>query len=254
MARIRTNGDLFHQGRDPFFLVREHSCHSWPLFPSASLRLCGSRFSFLSPFAAVALCLAFLSSGCAGPGIPVQLTPTQSNKTLGVTFTRAYYAPSLSGEEQIVLVSDPIDEPTKTPPGAPLPAIQSPPIWHVLLIELHWRNTTSGNPDSPVASNAALHWYVFGKPTDNSSGLLHYAGQGSVRFSAGNTNADVTVQSGDMTLVDQHGPLRDPFHSFHVRTAFHALSDAGRLKQVMDDVQGAIVNSDQPQEALPQRR
>jgi hypothetical protein len=185
-----------------------------------------------------------LPTGCSAPGIPVLLTPTQSNKPLGVTFTRAYYAPTQSGEDQIVLISDPIDEPVGAGPGKPLPEAASPPIWYVLLIDLHWRNAPLGNPDSPVASNASLHCYVFGTPTDITTGVLHYSGTGSVWVSPGKTGADVTVQSGEMTLADLHGQLRDPFKRFGLSTKFHAVTDAGRLAQVMDDVRKAIVEAD----------
>ncbi len=182
--------------------------------------------------------------GCNTQAIPVDLTPSQSANTVAVNFTRAYYAPSESGEDRIVLVEDPIDEPTHTAPGKPLPGLHSPPIWHVLLIDLHWRNAPPGNIDSPVARNADLHWYVFGKPTDNTTGVLHYAGQASVWLSPDKTGADISVDSGQLTLSDQHGDLRDPFKHFHISTRFHAIANPDRLTQVMDDVRTAITEAD----------
>jgi hypothetical protein len=211
------------------------------------------------PLLKVAFGLLLFACGCTGTGIPVRITPVQSHKTLGINFTRAYYAPTQSGEDQIVLVSDPIDEAVTAAPGKPLPELRSAPIWYVLLIDLHWRNAAPGGADSPVYRNASLHFYVCGNSTEQSSteqssteqtstqqsaAVLHYSGTGSVGVSADKTGASVSVQSGEMTLIEQHGQLVDPFKRFHIDTEFHAVTDTARLEEVMADVQKAITEAE----------
>ena len=196
------------------------------------------------------LCISavLLTGGCNSSAISVTITPDvaadRSQPPLVVAFTRAYYAPSQSGEDQIVLVGDPIDESARVSPGAPLPPAHSPPIRYVMLIDLRWRNAVRGNVDSPVASNAALHWYVLGKPDTTTTGVLHYLGQGSVWLSRGDADASINVQSGEMLLSDQHGNLRNPFTRFYMKTNFRALADSDRVRKVMDEVRSAIAEAD----------
>ncbi len=209
-----------------------------------------STFAFLPRFLTV-LCLALLLIGCGGPGIPVVVSPVDSEKRAEVIFTRAYYEPTQSGEDQIVLVADPVDEPLNAKPGEPIPPAKGPPLWQVLHIDLHWRNAASGNPDSPVASNASLNWYVYGNPTGTAAGFLHYAGPGSARVSTDSTGATVEVQSDIMELQEQHGQLRNPFTTFRISSRFHALTDPARLHKVMEEVAKARKDAEGSLQAVP---
>ena len=194
---------------------------------------------------ALILILLIIPLGCSSYPT-VDLKPNGSHQTVQARFSRAYYAPSESGEDRIVLLSDPIDDPTDNNPGEALSPSTAPPLWQVLYIELHWRSSSPAKADSLVASNAVLHWYVYGKPTSTKMGVLHYVGTGSVQISADTTGADVTVSRGDLKLLDHHGQLHDPFHAFQINTAFRARNDPAHLKQTLADIDKAIAEADEP--------
>jgi hypothetical protein len=196
-----------------------------------------SRFHY----SLLTLLLAF--QGCSSSPI-VDLKPVNSHQSLEARFSRAYYAPSESGEDRVVLLSDPIDDPTGTGAGDALSPSTGPPLWQVLYIELHWRSSSPGKADSLVADNAVLHWYVYGKPTGTGMGALHYVGTGSVEVSPDKTGADVTVSKTNLRLLDHHGELRDPFHEFQISTTFHAANDPAHLRQTLSDVDKAIAEAD----------
>jgi hypothetical protein len=203
-----------------------------------------SRFSILSFIrssafdvqrSAFVLISILLLQGCTSSSIPVALSP-KDQPPVTLKLSRAFYAPTQSGEDQIVLLSDPIDDPIKAAPGNPLPVEHQPEVWHVLLIDLHWRSAPLGNLDSPVASNAALHWYVIAEPSATSAGVLHYEGQGSVWLSPKKDGADISVKSGEVNLIDQVGSIRDPFKAFKISSEFHAVTNSDRVHEVMDSV------------------
>ena len=182
--------------------------------------------------------------GCTS--IPtVNLKPINSRQLIKMEFGRAFFAPGESGDDRIVLVSDPIDQPTEAAPGDALAVATSPPIWQVLLIQLHWRTSASPKEDSLVANNAVLHWYVYGKPTSTGMGVLHYIGSGSVSVSTDSTGADVVINHADLKLAERHGDIHDPFQAFQIKTDFRAETDPARLNQSMDDVEKAISQADQ---------
>lgn len=107
--------------------------------------------------------LLSLSVGCSSNAV-VTLKPIPGNSALTATFTRTCYQKDQSGQDEIVLESDPINEPIDTAPGQPINAVTTPPLWQVLVIQLHWRTSLAGSPDSPVGDNAVMHWYIYGKP------------------------------------------------------------------------------------------
>jgi hypothetical protein len=202
------------------------------------------HLSFSMNFLPKLCCVTFvLLVGCTS--IPtVNLKPTNSRQLIQVEFGRAFFSPSESGDDRIVLVSDPIDQPTEAASGDALAVATSPPIWQVLLIQLHWRTSASPKEDSLVANNAVLHWYVYGKPTSTGVGVLHYVGSGSVSVSTNSTGADVVINHADLKLADQHGEIHDPFQAFQIKTSFRAQTDPARLNQSLDDVEKAISQAD----------
>ena len=161
-----------------------------------------------------------------------------------MNFGRAYFAPSESGEDKILLLSDPIDDPTESSPGDALAVATSPPIWQVVLIQLHWRTTASPKEDQLVANNAVLHWYVYGKPTGSRVGVLHYVGSGSVSISTNSTGAEVTINHAELKLADRHGQIHDPFAAFGIKSVLHADINPALVQQSIEDVQKAISQAD----------
>jgi hypothetical protein len=174
----------------------------------------------------------------------VNLKPAAAgSQTLRVDFPHAYFAPAQSGEDQIVLLSDPIDNPS-APAGDTLPITNSPPLWQVLSIRLHWRSNASPKEDALVASNAVLHWYVYGKTVGNQIGVVHYVGTGTVSVDTDSTGAAISIIRADLKLADQHGEIRDPFKAFRISAAFHADNKPARVQQAMDDVAQAILQAE----------
>jgi hypothetical protein len=195
-----------------------------------------SRFRY-SLFAALALLV-----GCSS-NFTVDVQPANSHQTLEANFTRAYFAPSESSEDRVVLLSDPIDDPTDTTHGGPLQRDTDPPLYNVLLVQLHWRIASPAKADSLVAHNAVLHWYVYGKPTGTGIGILHYVGTGQVVINTDSTGADVSITRAELQLADQNGSLRDPFQKMEIKSHFHAVLNPGLLNRALDDVNQAMTEA-----------
>jgi hypothetical protein len=174
----------------------------------------------------------------------VDLTPTRTRQRMHINFTRAYFAPSESGEDQIILLSDPIDQSARTTDNGALVPYTAPPLWQALSIRLHWRTNSSPKTDALVASNAVLHWYVYGKPTATGVGVLHYLGTGTVTVSTDSTGAEVTVTHADLKMSDIHGDIRDPFGQFQINTTFHAETSPTHVQQSLDDIAKAVSDAD----------
>ena len=143
-----------------------------------------------------------------------------------------------------MLQTSPIDEPPDAAPGDPLPPVTAPPLWQVLVIQLHWRSPNAGRTDSPVADNAVLHWYVYGKPDETGTALLHYVGTGAVSVSPDSSGADVIIHRAELRLTDRRGNLRDPLADFRISTHFHALADTPHFNEIMEDLQKAIAEAE----------
>jgi hypothetical protein len=186
---------------------------------------------------------ALLAASCAQTPV-VNLKPINELQALKVPFTRAYFSPSESGEDHIVLLSDPIDEGADASAGDALTPVKSPPIWQLLSIQLHWRSTDSPKEDQLVANNAVLHWYVYGKPTTTGMGVLHYVGTGSVAISTDTDGAEVKINHAELKLADQHGTIHDPFGTFTIKASTYAVTNPAQVQQCMDDVRKAIDQAD----------
>jgi hypothetical protein len=207
------------------------------------------RFVLHSAF----IILTFLLSGCSSTAV-VTIKPVQSPEALSIAFSRAYYHSEQSAQDQIILEKSPIDESEDTGPGGVLPVVTSPPLWQVLLIQLHWRSSNAGRVDSPVADNAVLHWYVYGKPDDHGTALLHYVGTGKVSVSPDGSGAGVYIHNAELHLTDHHGNLRDPLVDFIIHTHFHAMTNPQQYDQVMQDLQKAIGEAGEAPTATTQAR
>jgi hypothetical protein len=181
--------------------------------------------------------LTFLLVGCSSNAI-VTVKPIHSRDTLTINFTRACYQKDQSGQDKIVLESDPIDEPPTAGAGQPIKPVTAPPLWQVLEIELHWRTAAAGNSDSPVAENAVMHWYVYGKP--DGTALLHYVGTGAVSVAPNSSGAKVEIHSAQLRRIEQHGNLRDPLVDFKITGKFNAVEDPVHLKEIEEDLGKAI--------------
>lgn len=183
--------------------------------------------------------MALLSGGCSS-GAVVSIKPVQSRQSLTLSFPRACYVRDQSGEDQIILQNSPIDEPPTVTAGQPLPPVSAPPLWQVLVIQLHWRTSVAGRRDSLVADNAVLHWYVYGKPDERGTAVIHYMGTGAVSVATDHDGASVTIHNAELRKIDQFGDLRDPLVDFRINSRFRAADDPQHAKQILDDLDNAI--------------
>jgi hypothetical protein len=183
-----------------------------------------------------------LLPGCSSTAI-VTVKPVAQHDLMTVNFPRACYEKDQSGQDQIVLQSSPIDEPSNAGPGQPIAPVTAPPLWQVLVIQLHWRTAAAGHADSPVADNAVLHWYVYGKPDEHGTAMLHYLGTGAVSVSTDSNGASVTIHNAELHRIEQHGNLKDPLVDFHINSQFNAVEDPVRLKQILDDLHAATADA-----------
>ena len=102
---------------------------------------------------------------------------------------------------------------------------------------------SGAKPDSPAATNAALHWYVLSFPTADGTSYLHYAGTAFVKVSPTSTGGDVLIRNGSLKIVDRHGNLVDPLKSFQLNGDFTAVADDTKLHQILNDVKSAMADA-----------
>ena len=187
--------------------------------------------------------MALVLAGCNGSGALVAIHTTAPRRSLSVNFVHAYFGRSAGGEDQIVLLRQPIDDVPDQSADQPLIRQTTPALSQVLVIQLHWRTAPAGNSDSPVANNAVLHWYVYGEPGETGMGVLQYVGSGAVSFSPTGPTASVSVHNAELSLFDKHGPLHDPLGTFKIDADFKASLDPQLMQQTMDDLNKAIAQS-----------
>ncbi len=186
--------------------------------------------------------LLSLSVGCSSNAV-VTLKPLPGNRALTATFTRTCYQKDQSGQDEIVLESDPINEPIDTAPGQPINAVTTPPLWQVLVIQLHWRTSLAGSPDSPVGDNAVMHWYIYGKPDRQGTALIEYLGTGPVSVSPNSSGAAVGIYNAELHCSQKRGNLKDPLVHFRVNSQFNAVEDPVHLHEILSDLQKAIADT-----------
>lgn len=184
----------------------------------------------------------FLPACSAPPAVSVQ--PHGGPATLRQSFDRAFVnRTSTFGEDQIVLVTAPIDRRLPDRPDAVIRPLPEVPLNTVMSIRLHWR-ANSSRLRSIAGLNAVLHWYVYGSPAGGGPpSLLHYVGTGFVTLNDAGDGADVSVTHGTLSLRDRHGDLRDPLGTFTVDGSFHAVTGDRQLAQTLADVKAAAEQS-----------
>ena len=181
----------------------------------------------------------------------MSVRPHVTGDALRQSFDRAFVnRTSTFGEDQIVLVSAPIDRRLADSPDAVVRPLAEVPLHTVMAIRLHWR-ANSSRLRSIAGLNAVLHWYVYGSPAGGGPpSLLHYVGTGFVTIHDAGDGADVTVANSSLSLRERHGDLRDPLGTFTVDGSFHAVTADRQLAETLADVKAA---EDQSAAAFPAR-
>jgi hypothetical protein len=181
--------------------------------------------------------LSAVLAGCAAPPPSVTVRPQGDTALLRQTFDRAFVSrTSEFGEDQVVLVTAPIDRLTPDNPTKLIRPLPDVPLHTVMAIRLHWR-AVSHALTTEAGLNAVLHWYVYANPAAGGPpSALHYVGTGFVTIDPAGDGADVTVRHGTLSLAERFGDLRDPLGSFTVEGTFHAVTSAEQLAETLAEV------------------
>ncbi len=195
--------------------------------------------SFIIPFPSSfctlhsAFCIFFLvlAVGCSSSTPSLTVVPAETNKPLRANFNLALWLENQAGEDRIVLLNDPIEQPPAGSAGEPLQPLTSPPLRQVLVIDLQWRSSVAANLDTPASENAVLNWYVYG-----GQGLIQYHGTGFVAVTPRGNGANVSIKNSSLSLMQSAGGLIDPFGKFTIDGSFHAAANPQRIHMVMADL------------------
>ena len=159
------------------------------------------RLRRLLPLAMV--CLAAAGAvGCSAGGSNVVVKSERDGQIYRPQFSRAYAARNAEGELDVVLSS-----PLKRPAADGRAAETLQQVMHVRVL---WRPMKGTKTDHPTATNAILHWYVFGGDGRNGPQLLTYNGAAfaAVQESGGVTK--LTLQNATLAPAARQGRLVDP--------------------------------------------
>lgn len=100
----------------------------------------------------------------------------------------------------------------------------------VLRIRTLWQPVTGAKPDSPAATNAALHYFVIADaPASGPPSYIHYAGTGFVTVDDHGDPLDVHVAGATLSRLDRRGAMSDPLERFTLRGDFSAAKNSERV-------------------------
>lgn len=183
--------------------------------------------------------LALLAlGGCSAAPIRLYIF-TQSGRAYRQPFTQAYVSRDAAGNDEVVLLRDPLDAAPATPAGQPLSPSPGTLLRQVVHIQLLYRPMPGARGDSPAATNAALHWYVYTADPAARPSLIEYSGTAFASISINGTKADVIVRRGQASESARHGELTDPLHTFSFQGRFNAVVDDARVQEILNDVKQA---------------
>jgi hypothetical protein len=192
--------------------------------------------------------IVIIITGCNNSKPFLTLRPSSNGRPFTASFTRAFWSPNQAGEDQIVLLNDPIDQNSAAGIGDPLQPRKAAPIRQMLVIQLQWQNA-SNRADTPASINAVLNWYVFGGGFDS---IVHYTGSGHVSISPHGRDATVDIRRASMKLADKTGPLQDPLGDFTVDGAIDAVNSPIQFQQAIKDLSAAQTEAQRANEPASQ--
>ncbi len=201
----------------------------------------------------MAIALTILT-GCGVATPVISVTPVDSHQRYLQHFTQAFTMRDSDGDYQVVLTHDPLDDVPPADANKPLVSTAVPPIRQVLEIRLLWRPMAGATANSPAATNAALHWYVLGRPTVEGTSMIHYSGTAFVSITPGGAGASVILDNGLLKLAESRGELVDRLGMFKIKGRFDAVESAAQVRQILDDVKAAVADaraSSNPPATLP---
>ena len=149
-------------------------------------------------------------------------------------FTQAY-ASRRNGDLEIVLADDAAVAAVTGKPTAS-------PVRQILHVHVLWHPDHGLGSGTLSATNATLHWYVFGDPTVRPGDVLEYTGTAFVVTDGDPDSPTITINNATLKCVYQHG-LSDPVGSSHLTGTVTATTDDARVEQLLHEVESAAAPS-----------
>jgi hypothetical protein len=195
--------------------------------------------------------LIALLAGCGVSPPVVSVVADISHQRYRTQFNHAYISNDSAGNYVVVLLQDPPPILHSGPAGSVLQPSNTLPLHQVVVIRLLWQPVTGAKPDSPAATNAAVHWYVLSCATADGTSFLHYVGTAFVKIVPSKSSAQVIIRIGSLKIADRHGNLVDPLKSFKLDGEFEAANNDAELHKVLDDVKASIADARYEPSNLP---
>jgi hypothetical protein len=187
--------------------------------------------------------LIALVGGCGVSPPVVSVVSDISHQQYRTKFNHAYVSNDQSGNYMVVLLQDPPPISHPGPAGQILQPSPTLPLHQVVIIRLLWQPMTGAKPDSPAATNAALHWYVLSCTTAEGTSFLHYVGTAFVKIMPDKIGGQVIIKKGSLKIADRHGDLVDILKSFQLDGEFDAVVNDAELHKILDDVKSAVADA-----------
>ncbi len=198
----------------------------------------GIRLPRLCAVLLIALPLAM--AGCASKRSTLMIHSVDHDRSFTKVFSEACISINKLGESDIVLVDDDIDTARAGNPTRPIRQAPAPPLRHVLRIRVLWNPPAGTKPDHPSATNASLHWYVFGNSTDESREVIEYQGAGFVTVTPWGDQARVRIRKARLTPLTIRGGMIDPVGSFTATASFSAQLDDRKVAALIAEIDAAL--------------
>lgn len=182
----------------------------------------------------VAAMMAAALAGCGGARPDLTVTSVANHQMYHEVFTRAY-ASRRNGDLEIVLADDAaVAALTGRPTGSP--------IRQILHVHVLWHPDHNLASGTLSATNATLHWYVFGDPAVRPGDVLEYTGTAFVVTDGDPDSPTITIQNATLKPAYQHG-LSDPVGSSELAGTVTATTNDQRVAQLLHEVESAAASS-----------
>jgi hypothetical protein len=189
--------------------------------------------------------LALLGGCSTGPASSLSMVSNDQKRCFDQDFQHAYLSRTADGDVNVFLVHDSQTEASAgNPDGTLAPAHVSPR--QVVQIRIFWMPMGNMSLDHPAATNAAIHWYVFGDQNDHSD-CVQYTGVGYVDVDESHTVAKVRIRNASMDPMPVRGSMCDPMGPSTLNGKAVAIEDNQAVADLVAELKEA--NSDPSQQA-----
>jgi hypothetical protein len=196
--------------------------------------------------------LILSGAGCAAPQNRLTMVSLDRRHDFQQFFSQAYSSLDDNGDYDIVLVHDAnSDHLTSGNSDTLTPAPINPR--QIVHIRVFWIADHGTKLDHPVATNAAIRWYLLGDRADETSNVLEYSGTALVLVNDDGKTANVTLRGATLKPIARRGQMADPLGPSSVTGTItaqvnrHGVEDILNEAKAVDDaglLQAASVEKD----------